>query len=72
MVRAKFRCVENSEVPGQTGATIVLEPVTSGSEENRQFFSFTPWGRVELGTVNPDASGQFEVGGEYYIDFTRA
>lgn len=55
--------------------TIVLSPVygnVDASEENKKFWQYTPSGRIELGTVNPTAWKQFELGKEYYIDFTPA
>lgn len=67
-VRAKFKCV----VPPQQEGLVVLEVVTYGSEENKEFFRYTPFGRIELGTVNPEAFNQFEIGREYYVDFTPA
>lgn len=53
-------------------STIKLQPVTSGSEENQSFYEATPSGSIELGTVNEAAASQFELGAEYYIDFTKA
>ena len=68
-VRAKFRCVEND---GQK-QIIRLEPVTSGSKENEQFFKYTPGGSIVFaGLANPAAAEQFVVGEEYYVDFTKA
>lgn len=66
MVRAKFRVTKSKD--GQ----IVAEAVIDGSEENKQFFQFTPSGSLSLGTVNPHAAAYFEEGAEYYLDFTRA
>lgn len=75
MVRAKFLCIEKGETgwqPCQKQAKVVLQPVTGGSDENKQFWQYTPSGKIELLTVNADAAKQFEVGKEYYIDFTQA
>lgn len=72
MVRAKFKCEEVKAQPDSLGTTITLTPVTSGSEENEKFFKYTPWGKIEMGTINVEASQYFEVGTEYYIDFTKA
>ena len=74
MVRAKFRVesVEPNEGDQVEGSVIKLWPVTSGSEENEKFFNLTPSGHIELGTINPEAAKQFEVGKEYYVDFTPA
>lgn len=71
-VRAKFKCTEVILIEGQTGVEIHLEPVCSGSEENERFFSYTPWGRIVMGTVNEEAAKEFEADKEYYVDFSRA
>jgi len=70
MVRAKFKCIEKNQNEG--GFSLKFQPVTSGSEENDRFFKFTPWGDFTMGTINGDAAKQFEVGKEYYLDFTIA
>lgn len=71
MVRAKFVCESKQDVPG-SGAQITLRPVYSGSEENKEFFKYTPAGQVQLSVVNEKAADQFEIGKEYYVDFTPA
>ena len=55
--------------------TIKLEPVMPGidpNHENAKFFQSTPSGLIQLRTVNEAAAKQFEVGKEYYVDFTPA
>lgn len=55
--------------------TIVLAPVFGNGDpehENTRFWQASPSGEIRLGTVNPTAWEAFELGGEYYIDFTRA
>lgn len=52
--------------------TIKLTPVTSGSDENKAFYDATPGGQVELATLNAEAGNYFELGKEYYLDFTKA
>lgn len=54
--------------------TIVLSPVYSEDpeSENRRFWDASPAGEIRLGTINPQAWHAFELGGEYYIDFTPA
>jgi hypothetical protein len=42
------------------------------SHENTKFWNASPSGSLMLGTVNLDAAKQFELGKEYYIDFTPA
>lgn len=52
--------------------TIVMSPVGYTTPENQAFWSATPSGEVKLGTINPEAWQQFELGKEYYVDFTPA
>jgi hypothetical protein len=72
MVRAKFVCTLKSiDSDGVTGR-IQLYPVMDGSEENKDFFKYTPGGHIDLQVMNPLAVEQFEAGKEYYVDFTPA
>ncbi len=74
-VRAKFLCTGNGKVgysPEGVTSNITLQPVTGNSEENKDFFRWTPGGKIELSVVNPATAEQFEVGKEYYVDFTPA
>ena len=57
---------------GEIGTTVEMLPVTSGSSENESFYRYTPSGKVELGTVNEAAANSFEIGKQYYLDFTPA
>lgn len=68
-VRAKFKCVEKTQ--SEMGNKIKLQPVTSGSKENDEFFKWTPYGSIEIGTINENAALQFEVGKQYYVDFSE-
>lgn len=70
MVRAKFRVQSITE--DNSGKSIKLLPVTTGSEENKSFFRWTPSGVIDLIILNPAASGQFKVDKQYYVDFTEA
>ncbi len=70
-IRAKFK-VESVKLNGADGGTVKLTPVMSGSPENESFFKFTPWGSIEIGTINEAAIAQFEQGVEFYVDFIRA
>lgn len=75
-VRAKFKVVAITRRPGWGGAkevqTISLQPVSGDSAENKLFFAATPTGQIELGTVNADAVKTFDLGAEFYVDFTPA
>lgn len=69
MTRCKFKC--NTVLNTVDGATVELFPVTTGSEENKRFFTYTPFGELKLGIVNPFEAKQFIPGKEYYIDITE-
>jgi len=70
MVRAKFYCTEVQPQSDQDGYSINLSPVISGSAENKEFYKWTPGGSISLSIVNKAAALQFEVGKNYYVDFT--
>jgi hypothetical protein len=71
-VRAKMTC--SKKEPFGDGFEIELYPVYSADpdSENGRFFNATPGGQVRLSIVNPSAADAFEVGKEYYVDFTPA
>ena len=77
-VRAKFVVVSLTKQTmwngstNEIGTTIKMIPVMNDSEENKQFYRYTPGGLVELGTVNADTAKVFEIGKQYYLDFTPA
>lgn len=75
-VRAKFKCISITEREGWGGVKIMrdvkMSPVTGGSDENKKFFASTPSGELTVGCTNVEATQQFEVGKEYYVDFTPA
>lgn len=70
-VRAKFRVtkVEHSEGDAHVAH---LSPVTTGSDENKAFYKWTPGGSITLSTINAEAAAQFVPGKEMYVDFTQA
>lgn len=60
--------------PGEV-VTIKGSPVYGSGDpnhENTKFWQSSPSGSVELGTVNMKAAEYFELGKEYYVDFTKA
>jgi len=71
MTRAKFKCnsVEKRLGWGEHKYLWAAKftPVTSGSDENLKFYAATPTGLIEVSSVKNDF---FEVGLEYYVDFT--
>lgn len=72
-IRAKFLCRAKEEYadPKNCG-TVTLSAVTSGSEENKTFWKWTPSGEVKLFTVNEAAFAAFKIGALYYVDFIEA
>jgi hypothetical protein len=72
MVRAKFR-VSSYETfldRGEELRKIKMNVVVDGSPENKEFFKWTPFGQIELGTLNQKAWAQLPLGAEMYVDFT--
>jgi len=70
MVRAKFKV--ESVTNFANGANINMQPITCGSEENKQFYQYTPGGSLKLEVVNSETAKQFIPGKEYYIDISLA
>lgn len=75
-VRAKFFCQSVTKYKHGWGGdqppfhyNYRFQAVSSGSEENKKFFAATPSGQVELSALRDDL---FEVGKEYYLDFSPA
>lgn len=69
-VRAKFVVVEKTSPTTDVDACeIKLQAVVGDCEENKSFFKYTPFGRIDLGVLNPAAANQFVVGREFYVDF---
>ena len=70
--RAKFKCNSVTKQLGWGGIEFVynanFSAVMANSEENKLFFASTPGGNISLSTVRED---HFQVGKEYYVDFTE-
>lgn len=75
-VKAKFICnnINKSKFSKQDiGSTrVTLVPVTSGSDENKEFWQYTPCGSLEMTIKNEAAEKYFELGEEYYLTFEKA
>lgn len=69
MVRAKFKCNSVGYFPDT--CTVSLSPVTNGSDENKEFFKYTPGGNIEMSVVSKATADMFEPGKEYYVDFSK-
>lgn len=70
MVRAKFKV--QSITQHENGKTVEMRAVITGSDENKEFFKWTPNASISLSIMNDEAAKQFEVTKEYYVDFTPA
>lgn len=68
-VRAKFQCVKK-ELPGGIKLSAVYSE--DPEHENKKFWDATPSGNLEMWVTNRDAADFFELGAEYYLDFTPA
>jgi hypothetical protein len=73
-IRCKFKLdsITKSVSSGVEVASIAMTPVTSGSEENKAFWKWTPSGQLVVATVNAEAVAGLKLGGEYYLDITPA
>jgi hypothetical protein len=65
-VRAKF------VVGFKSNDVIYMNPVYTGSDENKEFFKFTPGGQIILHATQSSVVESFTQGKEYYVDFTPA
>lgn len=78
-MRAKMRCTEAAQFegydPGEGRAPanrrVRFMPVAGTEGENAAFGAATPSGSIEL-TITAEAARAFEVGREYYVDFSPA
>jgi hypothetical protein len=55
--------------------TVKMSPVYGNGDpnhENTKFWEATPSGQLTLGMINLAAAVQFELGDEFYVDFTVA
>lgn len=73
-VRAKFKVNAKEQTMSGTEVmtTIKMNPVYSGSEENKNFYKYTPSGELRLGVLKDEVGKFFELDKEYYVEFTPA
>lgn len=71
-VRAKFVC-SSIETFADGTKKVKMHAVYSGSEENKSFNDYTPYGSFEI-SISKDKPAQtlFEAGKEYYFDISIA
>jgi hypothetical protein len=75
MIRAKFKVSRIAKVDvgnGNWQEEVSMQPVYGTSDENKQWSKFTPSGELKMNITAEGAVGQFELGKEYFIDFTPA
>lgn len=70
-VRAKFRVISKT-VTETNGVSVQLQAVSDGSEENKEFFKWTPAGNINLSTINEAAGAEFNLNDSFYVDFIKA
>ncbi len=75
-VRAKMTCHEKTNQKDSKTAeprcVVALRPVYGDTPENKTWSKYTPSGEVKLYITNPAAADAFEVGEEYFVDFSKA
>lgn len=74
-VRAKFKvdAIKTTLSNKEKLFTIKLSPVYGNNDpdhENTKFYRWTPSGSINLSVVREETANAFELGKEYYIDFT--
>lgn len=70
-VTVKFKCNGLKHVPWG-GRTAELNPIVAekdASEEDKAFFSATPYGKLELTVTKDNLKEYFKLGEDYYITF---
>lgn len=75
-VRAKFQCHGLTHLPtsnpNDVNVSATFGAVYNNSPENAVWSKYTPSGQIMMNITNPGAIAAFEIGKEYYIDFTLA
>lgn len=72
MVRAKFRLSQITTNAGTPGQNFVFNAVTAdGVPENERFHKYTPSGQLTMYVDNPPAQEFFQLGKDYYLDFSE-
>jgi len=69
--RAKFRCATEKRYSKKADGQRIYEfhaVYDDGTPENERYAKYTPSGRIEITVDNPAV--EFELGRDYYLDFT--
>ena len=69
-IRAKFRCISETRHSHTEAVTVRFQPMYDPDlPEDQRYSKYTPSGSLEMYVDNPAV--QFEVGADYYLDFTK-
>lgn len=78
-VRAKFfvksiQAMHNGNPDADQCSEVKLTPVygSDADDPNASWSKYTPSGEISMMITNPAAVDQFELGSEYFVDFTKA
>lgn len=72
-VRAKFKCVAKEADPSvEDQVHLKFLAVYEDEGVNKTWSKWTPAGDLTMSITNPSAHAKFEVGKEYFLDFTPA
>ena len=73
-MRAKVKVYDVQKYDGSENliftAVCAKEFGSDGSDENNTYSKWTPSAEFKMSITNPKLFNQFEVGKEYYVDFT--
>lgn len=69
-VRAMFNLDE--KIQTRDGFRLKFSAVCGDSALAEEYFKWTPYGQIEMGTINAAAASMFHPGKSYYLDFTAA
>lgn len=71
-VRAKFQCSSVMIFQGESREYTFSAVYGKDGTDNAQWSKWTPNGSLIMTINNPECFDKFEVGEEYYLDFTKA
>lgn len=71
-VRAKFKCSSITIFEGESREYSFSAVYGKDGTDNAQWSKWTPNGNLKMTINNPACFDKFEVGEEYYLDFTKA
>ncbi|MEH2169330.1 MAG: hypothetical protein V7K41_29950 [Nostoc sp.] len=70
-MRCKFEVTSLTRYAGIPSVKVELHPAMGQDEEDRKFWKITPTGKIELMIDDSNNVNYFEVGKEYYLDFSE-